>query len=498
MIFYSMYYVSSMTYSLSVGTLSMTQASKIQGSTTQKFLCKIGYNRNLPTAVAYGPVSLGGIGLRDLFINQGAEKSLFVLRMLRIDRPVSKIIKIYLLWSQKVSGVSYNILEYPSIILPQLQEEKWITTFREFLSKSNLQIKIVNLFEASYQRTNDKYLMDQALNMNLKITTIQKINRCRIYLKVTTISDITNANGSHITLGAYNCNENSIINNSGEWPVQMKPGPKHIRIWKRFLNELCIGNNLKLEFKLYSWITSKIHINQNHQTFVNNNRTTAYIKIKESWHKAALQHKRNRCKLINIQQISTEEINIQEYIPCDCTYNINKQYTIQWSSKDIISNNNIVNDINSWKKYILTIHAWEQVIIKNITMNCTIDEFNNILLNTNESLIVVSDGGCIQNIGSFGWVMGTNEHELIQGRGTVPGSPMSSHRAEGIGKLSWLVYIKHYLIFNKLNIKCKVTSYCDNKAIVDQTGIHIDYTRSKEAMDPNYDVLRTIQVYKKN
>jgi hypothetical protein len=89
-------FVSSMNYSGAIGTLTLEQTEQIQGAVTQQFVAKMGFNRCLPSAITYGPPSLGGLGLRHLFHKQNTEKTIFIIRLLRMDRPASKILQIQL------------------------------------------------------------------------------------------------------------------------------------------------------------------------------------------------------------------------------------------------------------------------------------------------------------------------------------------------------------------------------------------------------------------
>jgi hypothetical protein len=54
-------------------------------------------------------------------------------------------------------------------------------------------------------------------------------------------------------------------------------------------------------------------------------------------------------------------------------------------------------------------------------------------LNKQGKIILVTDGGTKDKLGSFGWVISTTTWKLWKGRGYAKGSPMDSHRAEGIG-----------------------------------------------------------------
>jgi glutaredoxin len=71
---------------------------------------------------------------------------------------------------------------------------------------------------------------------------------------------------------------------------------------------------------------------------------------------------------------------------------------------------------------------------------------------------------------------------------------MSSHRAEGFGKLSWLVFIHRFSEFHQICPLNKVYSFCDNKAIVSGTKLQNEYESSYKALCPNFDVLLAISI----
>jgi len=50
--------------------------------TTLLILSKMGYNKNMPRAVVYAPTTHGGIGMKNLYTEQGLQKVLQVLNQL--------------------------------------------------------------------------------------------------------------------------------------------------------------------------------------------------------------------------------------------------------------------------------------------------------------------------------------------------------------------------------------------------------------------------------
>lgn len=81
--------------------------------------------------------------------------------------------------------------------------------------------------------------MDVVNSLNFSKPEIKRINRCRLYLRCITISDLCDANGTRIFQGAFDCLECARMDDDSGWPIQVKPGKKHIATWKKFIRLLC-------------------------------------------------------------------------------------------------------------------------------------------------------------------------------------------------------------------------------------------------------------------
>jgi hypothetical protein len=125
-------FVPSVAYSLPITHLSKTNLRKIQSPATRACLMKTGFNRNTAHRVVFGPSFHGGLGFRDLFIEQGVSQVLLLLRHLRADSPQGKLFRIAIDWWQLVMGVSYPLLEHPAPILLH-QAPHWLSALRQFL-----------------------------------------------------------------------------------------------------------------------------------------------------------------------------------------------------------------------------------------------------------------------------------------------------------------------------------------------------------------------------
>ena len=97
-------------------------------------------------------------------------------------------------------------------------------------------------------------IMDYILH-STKYTQVEKtyLNRCRIFLKVETLSDLVNAAGTHLLSASYFCMEEAILPTTVLWPHQPRPGPKHRSLWQKFLDEWCITPSFTLQQPLGLW-----------------------------------------------------------------------------------------------------------------------------------------------------------------------------------------------------------------------------------------------------
>jgi hypothetical protein len=178
-------------------------------------------------------------------------------------------------------------------------------------------------------------------------------------------------------------------------------------------------------------------------------------------------------------------------IPTDMKEEKHGRKTFQW--RQIASSNiPIQPDASTFQAFISHLHAWEQRLLRIFEFLHPIEDIIDIFNNETKEVYIVSDGGCSANLGSFGWIISNQSMHLVQGQGVVPGGPMSSHRAEGFGKLAWITFLKRFIEYFHCNPKCIIMSFCDNKAIVTSTKFKNMYHSSRHSLCPNYDVLRAI------
>jgi hypothetical protein len=98
----------------------------------------------------------------------------------------------------------------------------------------------------------------------------------------------------------------------------------------------------------------------------------------------------------------------------------------------------------SFTKYIQSLPDHESLLLQHVELcGQTIYDVCDALQPLSD-IILVSDGGSMDDYGSFGWVISTKEGDRVaKGSGSVFGSDPRSYRAEGHGAKAGLLFIIH-------------------------------------------------------
>jgi hypothetical protein len=84
---------------------------------------------------------------------------------------------------------------------------------------------------------------------------------------------------------------------------------------------------------------------------------------------------------------------------------------------------------------------WERDLLAHATKEyCPASSLCELLQQKNVNILVASDGGHKDDYGSFGWLIGTKDAALWDCEGVARGYPMQSYRAEGYGRMSFLLF----------------------------------------------------------
>ena len=246
-IFHLSTHTPAMTYSICLMTLSRTQLNKIQSKAILAILDKLGVNRHFPRRAAFGPKELCGMSLLDLSVEQG------IRQIQHFMDHIFALIMIALRFLQIEAGSGHHLLEAPSIEIPYLTP-CWITSMREFIAMNQIKLEVTDAQLVPLSRENDRYLMDDFRHLHIfDDADLSDINLCRIFLQLTTLSDITDGSGTQITEEAFQGKCLSDRRSMLRWPRQLVVTTRQGNLWKKAVEAAYTSTCRTLHQPLGKW-----------------------------------------------------------------------------------------------------------------------------------------------------------------------------------------------------------------------------------------------------
>ena len=158
------------------------------------------------------------------------------------------------------------------------------------------------------------------------------------------------------------------------------------------------------------------------------------------------------------EQEQRTQLDMDTFIPVDTRIKSDGTYIMLPPSDQLYKTEHRVREAQTWEEYITTLPEWERTLLAENWETASYKGLCAELMDAQGTIIIVSDGGQKGDRGTFGWVIGTKHEILWEGRGAACGQPMTPHRAEAYGKLSWICFLKHFIEFFNIQATCKVIS----------------------------------------
>lgn len=252
--FYHAMYIPSITYPLPLSNLTNAQCECLDREMKQAILPRCGYNRNTPNAVVYGPTELAGIELRSLPLEKGAAQLQSLVLCLCTGGVPRDLANVAIAWAQYLVGTRISLFLDTTTPLPHLNPMTWIPPIRSFLKTFGGKLELEQTFLPKLQRKRNSFIMDNMSQENFSSTEMQKINACRLYLRVTLVSDIVLSNGRSIQETVVRGDKCLMSSYRGLKPYQDQPSQATWQLWKRALGKMIKGRSRDLISPLGKWL----------------------------------------------------------------------------------------------------------------------------------------------------------------------------------------------------------------------------------------------------
>jgi hypothetical protein len=460
--YYHAIYLPSISYSLQVSTLSRRQATAIQKKATHLILPMLGFNRYTPRPLVYGPIQYGGLGMRDLFAEQGIGQVQLFLKHWRTPGQAGQLLKIVMSWSQLAAGVGWPILLNTSTSL-QYCGSQWILSLRSFLNATDSHIELDDTMIQPTQRENDKYIMDVILDSGIfSSKQIRYINYCRLYLNVITVSDISLANGIDMDMSMVKGNP-SMLSSVSIFPGcnQARPGKRQWTLWKHACR-LIGSKSGKLLVPLGDWTVPRSEMRRDWKFFYDDRADNLYFRTSGTTQKL---RREAGWKSFNLHEWelsqlppSASPVSVSIFDEVIQVTKISRSFSAPTPPPEPF-------DFNAY--YETQLLVWEKKLFHDLKFLKDPEEVHNMI--ANGKFFSASDGGAVSNKGSYGMVVADASHEpWVTCSGPVFGFNPSSYRSEAFGLLATVRLIFRLLDFFGHTAEFGFTHYMDNMGVINR------------------------------
>jgi hypothetical protein len=254
---YTMFLLPQLGYPLPAMTLSEADCHTIQSPTLMALLPKLHLNRHIARSIVFGPHLYGGMSLKSLYFIQSIGQLTLFKGHIRGRDKSNKLLRISLSYLQLAVGSITSVLQLDAVKYSAWMENTWLLSFWKFLSKINLKVQLQDQWLPSVTREHDIALMDFFITQGYKNSQLGRLNRCRIYLQVITLADITSASGSNIIPDILSGIPLIDRKSHLQWPCQQRPPQGDWTLWAQALRPLQPRSTLLQP--LGQWLTSTTH-----------------------------------------------------------------------------------------------------------------------------------------------------------------------------------------------------------------------------------------------
>jgi hypothetical protein len=468
-------FVPAMVFTFPVCSFTKIELTTLQKNPVRATLARLGLNRNISRDIVFGSALYGGVGLLDLFVEQGIAQLQLLLRHLRAETTQGSLMLIGLSWWHLVAGFSSSLWDNPQSNISYV-EHSWYNSIKDFLLHANGSVYISPSAFITWQplRDHDATLMEQISSLDgVSRADMKSFNRCRLFAGVMYLSEISTADGTSIARDSWTGTRQRF--SPLLWPFQPSPGPNSWRVWRRLLARAFLEDapkratpktkDLHLLHPLGAWLPGSEWIFGKWSFFYSPSTGHIYHSTQQTYQ---VHHRRRRSRqrshLFSATPATSTTSPPPDHIPVD---ELSSSATLLTFRGLRLRRRALPLTPMplSFSAYLSLLPGWDQRLLQHVTIldaPALIEYFT-----TDGTLFVVSDGGADGECGSYGALLATDDAMLVQISGVTEGALPGSFRAESYGCLAIFRFIYHFRRYYQLDrILCRNAFYCDNEGLI--------------------------------
>ena len=216
-------------YPLAATTLSEAQLESVISPILNSVLPRAGFVRTFPRSVVYAPVAFQGLGITNLWDFQYSRHVQDIVDQTWRNTPTGKLLSINLEAAKLEAGVYWYLFDNPLHIT-------WFNTTSSWIIET---YKYCRFREIAFEEPGeilrprchgDRALMEVFVNAGYTTEQLKGLNRCRLYSRVVSVSEMTSGTGTMIPPCWFNRRRHR-ADTTYDWPNQGKPTQQDWDLW---------------------------------------------------------------------------------------------------------------------------------------------------------------------------------------------------------------------------------------------------------------------------
>ena len=465
-------------YPLPACTLSEEECKSILFPAIRAALPKSRICSMLPGAVRDCPQNYGGLGISSLYHYQCTSRISIMAQQIFQQTPTGFLLIQNIEDLTLETGLYGPIWNMPfDLISKYVSQHSYVYHILKYNAENNISLSIPHETLAP-QREGDQPIMLLASQYFSTTAELRSIQRVRLLLGVTHLSDISTANGYKMDITMFDTHLHKHHKNLYDWPSKHHTNVYDIWKWRKLLKYIFCLDNTSLPLPLGNWV----HMNDatwlytwdyftttdNEFLYLNKgeNKWERYLKIPHS-------HRSYHNQPLHLQEAPTSSLN-----RVSITRSRNRLQVVSSSSQsnlppptETISNYDAIR-FNP-PKIMWFMNSIEHSTTTESLLNHIIDG----------TALGVSDGSYYPatDIGACAWIVSTPDgSEYISGGGIIPGPKLdqSAYRSELGGQLGLSLFLTSIKL--PPTATPTITIACDGKAALGKVAIDKCAVHSKD------------------
>ena len=240
-------------YPLPACTLTEAECKSIFFPAIRAALPKAHVCTSIPSSICDCPKPFGGLGLSSLYHYQGTSRIAILCEQIHKQSPTGKLLLHNIEDVTLEAGLYGSLWDMPfDIISKYISRHSYIYDILRYNDENDIHLSIPH--KAMHPpRARDKPLMQIASTHFTTVADLRSIQRVRMKLGVTHLSDITTADGRKLDMTMFDTNVQKHHKNDFDWPSKHHMNKKDVWLWRKFLKMIFSSYNNSLPLRLGNW-----------------------------------------------------------------------------------------------------------------------------------------------------------------------------------------------------------------------------------------------------